>query len=372
MRIAVPKEIKNNENRVGLVPAGVRQLVMDGHELFVQKNAGIGIGISDEMYVEAGATILNSLEDCFDKGEMIIKVKEPQPEEIALLRPHHILYTYLHLAADKDLTEGLMKSGSTCIAYETIQYPDGSLPLLVPMSEVAGRMSTQVGTMCLQKDKGGKGVLLGGVPGVKRARVTIIGCGIAGTNAAKMAMGLGADVTCIDLSTKRLAEMDDLFDNRVTTLYSNAQNIEEAVLNSDLVIGAVLVAGAKAPKLVTRDMISRMEKGSVVVDIAVDQGGCIETCKPTTHENPTFEVDGVVHYCVANMPGAVPRTSTYALTNVTLKYARMLAKNGVEKSIMQDEPLRLGVNIYKGQLVYEQVAKDLDLPFSALNPEKYL
>lgn len=372
MKIAVPKEIKNNENRVGLVPSGVRQLVQDGHELFVQKNAGAGIGISDQMYIEAGATILNTLEDCFEKGEMIIKVKEPQPVEIALLKPHHILYTYLHLAADKELTEGLMKSGSTCIAYETIQYPDGSLPLLVPMSEVAGRMATQVGANTLERHNGGKGILLGGVPGVKRAKVTIIGCGIAGTNAAKMAMGLGADVTCIDLSTKRLAEMDDLFDNRVTTLYSNSQNIEEAVINSDLVIGAVLVTGAKAPKLVTRDMISKMEAGSVVVDIAVDQGGCIETCKPTTHENPTFVVDDIVHYCVANMPGAVPRTSTYALTNVTLKYARMIASNGVEKSIMTDNYLAKGVNIYKGDLVYEQVATDLELPFTPLNPEKYL
>lgn len=372
MKIAVPKEIKNNENRVGLVPSGVQQLVEDGHELFVQATAGLGIGISDEMYIEAGATILPTLEDCFEKGEMIIKVKEPQPVEISLLRPHHILYTYLHLAADKELTTGLMKSGATCVAYETIQNSDNSLPLLVPMSEVAGRMSTQVGTMCLQRDKGGKGILLGGVPGVKRARVTIIGCGIAGTNAAKMAMGLGADVTCIDLSTKRLAEMDDLFDTRVTTLYSNSQNIEEAVINSDLVIGAVLVTGAKAPKLVTREMISKMEKGSVVVDIAVDQGGCIETCRPTTHQNPTFEVDGIVHYCVANMPGAVPRTSTYALTNATLGYARMIAKNGLDKSVIQDQPLKYGVNIYKGQLVYKQVAIDLDLPFTEYNPENYL
>jgi len=372
MKIAVPKEIKNNESRVGLVPSGVRQLVADGNEVYVQKSAGLGIGVSDEQYIEAGATILQTLEDCFKVGELIIKVKEPQPVEIALLKPHHILYTYLHLAADKALTEGLMNSGSTCIAYETIQYPDGSLPLLVPMSEVAGRMATQVGAMCLQKDKGGKGVLLGGVPGVHRAKVTIIGCGIAGTNAAKMAMGLGADVTCIDLSTKRLAEMDDLFDNRVTTLYSNAQNIEEAVLTSDLVIGAVLVTGAKAPKLVTRDMITRMEDGSVVVDIAVDQGGCIETCKATTHEKPTFVVDGVVHYCVANMPGAVPRTSTYALTNVTLKYARMIANSGVEESIIKDEYLATGVNIYKGDLVYQQVAIDLHLPFTPLKAENYL
>lgn len=372
MKIAVPKEIKNNENRVGLVPAGVRQLVQDGHELFIQKTAGEGVGISDEEYIAAGATMVDTLEDAFAVGEMIIKVKEPQPVEIALLKPHHILYTYLHLAADKALTTGLMESGSTCIAYETIQAPDGSLPLLVPMSEVAGRMATQVGAAYLQKDKGGKGILLGGVPGVKRAKVTVIGCGIAGTNATKMAMGLGADVTCIDLSTKRLAEMDDLFDNRITTLYSNAQNIEDAVINSDLVIGAVLVPGAKAPKLVTRDMISKMGKGSVVVDIAVDQGGCIETCTPTTHQNPTYEVDGVIHYCVANMPGAVARTSTFALTNVTLRYARMIAANGVDKSIMQDPALKLGVNIYKGKLVYRQVADDLDLPYTPLNPEKYL
>ncbi len=372
MKIAVPKEIKNNENRVGLVPGGVRQLVQDGHELFVQKTAGLGIGISDDEFIAAGATMVDTLEDAFAAGEMIIKVKEPQPVEIALLKPHHILYTYLHLAADKELTEGLMKSGSTCIAYETIQFPDKSLPLLVPMSEVAGRMATQVGTACLQNDKGGKGILLGGVPGVRRAKVTVIGCGIAGTNATKMAMGLGADVTCIDLSTKRLAEMDDLFENRITTLYSNAQNIEESVINSDLVIGAVLIPGAKAPKLVTRDMISKMEKGSVVVDIAVDQGGCIETCKATTHENPTFIVDDVIHYCVANMPGAVARTSTYALTNVTLQYARKIANNGVDKSIMGDKALRLGVNIYKGTLCYEQVADDLHLPFTPLNAEKYL
>lgn len=372
MKIAVPKEIKNNENRVGLIPAGVRQLVQDGHELYVQSTAGEGIGFSDEDFVKAGATIVPTLEAAFEAGEMIIKVKEPQPVEIALLKPHHILYTYLHLAADKELTQGLMNSGATCVAYETIQYPDGSLPLLVPMSEVAGRMSTQVGTAYLQKDKGGKGILLGGVPGVRPAKVTVIGCGIAGTNATKMAVGLGANVTCIDLSTKRLAEMDDIFGNRIQTVYSNAQNIEDAVLASDLVIGAVLVPGAKAPKLVTKDMISRMEKGSVVVDIAVDQGGCIETCTPTTHEKPTFEVDGVIHYCVANMPGAVARTSTYALTNVTLKYARMIAANGVDKSIIQDPALRLGVNIYQGKLVYEQVARDLELPYTPLNPEKYL
>ncbi|EQC52105.1 alanine dehydrogenase [Bacteriovorax sp. DB6_IX] len=366
MKIGVPKEIKNNENRVGLVPGGVRQLVHDGHEVYVEKNAGIGIGIPDEQYINAGAKILPSLEDVFATADMIIKVKEPQPREIALLKPHHILYTYLHLAADLPQTKGLMESGATCIAYETIQPEDGSLPLLTPMSEVAGRMATQIGAAYLQLDHGGKGILLGGVPGTRRAKVTVIGCGVAGTNAIKMAMGMGADVTAIDLSTKRLAELDDLFDNRITTLFSNIENIENAVINSDLVIGAVLVPGAKAPKLVTKDMISKMDNGSVVVDIAVDQGGCIETCKPTTHENPTFLVDGVVHYCVANMPGAVAQTSTYALTNVTLKYARMIAKFGVEESAQMDEAFKKGINIYKGDLVYEQVAKDLELPYTEL------
>lgn len=364
MKIAIPKEIKNNENRVGLVPGGVRQLVQDGHEVFVQHNAGIGIGITDEEYIQAGAKIVSTLEDAYAAGEMIIKVKEPQPNEILLLKPHHTLYTYLHLAADKDLTEGLMQSGATCIAYETIQNADGSLPLLVPMSEVAGRMSVQVGATYLQINNGGQGILLGGVPGVKRAKVTILGCGIAGTNAAQMAVGLGADVTLIDLSTKRLAELDHLFENKVNTIFSNSHNIEEAVLQSDLVIGAVLVPGAKAPKLVTREMISKMKKGSVVVDIAVDQGGCIETCKPTTHQNPTYVVDGVVHYCVANMPGAVARTSTFALTNVTLRYARMIAKEGVERALAKDKPLSLGLNIYKGKLVYEQIALDLNLPYT--------
>lgn len=367
MKIGVPKEIKNNENRVGLVPAGVRQLVHDGHDLYVETNAGMGIGISDEEYIKAGANILPSLEKVFETSEMIIKVKEPQPREIALLKPHHVLYTYLHLAADKELTEGLMKSGSTCIAYETIQPEDGSLPLLNPMSEVAGRMATQIGAAYLQNDKGGKGVLLGGVPGVRRAKVTVIGCGMAGTNAIKMAMGMGADVTAIDLSVKRLAELDDLFDNRITTLFSNLQNIEDAVTTSDLVIGAVLVPGAKAPKLVTREHLKKMEAGSVVVDIAVDQGGCIETCRPTTHENPTFEVEGVVHYCVANMPGAVARTSTYALTNVTLKYARMIANLGVEDACGKDSALTKGVNIYKGDLVYKQVAEDLNLKYTELS-----
>ncbi len=367
MKIGVPKEIKNNENRVGLVPSGVKLLVRDGHEVFIEKNAGMGIGITDDHFKKAGAKILNSLEEVFQKSEMIIKVKEPQPNEIKLLTKNHILYTYLHLAADKELTLGLLDSGCTAIAYETIQEDDGSLPLLIPMSEVAGRMATQIGASYLQLDKGGKGILLGGVPGVRRAVVTVLGCGAAGTNAIKMAMGLGADVRAIDLSHRRLAELDDLFENRITTLYSNPDTIEESVIHSDLVIGAVLVAGAKAPKLVTRDMISKMEKGSVVVDIAVDQGGCIETCKPTTHQNPTFEVDGVIHYCVANMPGAVARTSTYALTNNTIMYARLIANHGFEKAIARDHRLLKGVNTYQGKLVYEQIAKDHDLTYTPLN-----
>jgi alanine dehydrogenase len=367
MKIGVPKEIKNNENRVGLVPSGVFQLTHDGHQVFVESNAGAGIGVTDQDYINAGAKILPNLEAVYGTAQMIVKVKEPQPREIALMGPHHIMYTYLHLAADRELTEGLMKSGATCVAYETIQLPGGALPLLNPMSEVAGRMATQIGATYLQKDRGGKGILLGGVPGVRRSKVTVIGCGIAGTNAIKIAMGMGADVTAIDLSIKRLSELDDLFDTRITTLFSNLKNIEESVINSDLVIGAVLVPGAKAPKLVTRNYISQMEPGSVVVDIAVDQGGCIETCKPTTHENPTFVVDGVIHYCVANMPGAVPKTSTYALTNVTLKYARLLASLGVDEAAKRDQALRLGINVYQGDLVYKQIADDLELPFNPLS-----
>ncbi len=367
MLIGIPKEIKIAENRVGMVPAGVKQLVHDGNKVFVQSGAGMGIGITDQEYIKAGATIVQTLKDVFEAANMIIKVKEPQREEISLLKPKHILYTYLHLAADLELTKALMETGSTCVAYETIQLEDGSLPLLIPMSEVAGRMATQIGAAYLQNEKGGKGILLGGVPGVRRGKVTVIGCGIAGTNAIKMAMGLGASVTAIDVSGRRLAQLDDLFESRITTLYSNMGTIEKAVAEADLVIGAALIPGAKAPKLVSKEMISKMEKGSVVVDIAVDQGGCIETCRPTTHENPTYLVDGVIHYCVSNIPGAVAQTSTYALTNTTLKYARMIAMEGLEAASKTNAALKKGINIYKGDLVYQQVATDHNLPYSKLN-----
>ena len=366
MNIGVPKEIKNNENRVGLVPSGVRQLSLEGHQVYIENGAGLGIGIEDREYSEVGATIVKSATQVFEKAEMIIKVKEPQPQEVELIKSHHILYAYLHLAAEKNLTEALMKSGATCIAYETIQMEDGSLPLLNPMSEVAGRMATQVGATYLQLNNKGKGILLGGVPGVRRGKVTVIGCGVAGTNAIKMAMGLGAEVIAIDLNPKRLAELDDLFDTRITTLFSNISNIEQAVRASDLVIGAVLIPGAKAPKLVTRQMIKQMEKGSVVIDIAVDQGGCIETCRPTTHEEPIYQVDGVTHYCVANMPAAVATTSTYALTNTTLGYARMIAKKGVRRAALEDIPFQKGINIYKGNLVYQSIARDLDIPYTPI------
>jgi alanine dehydrogenase len=366
MIIGIPKEIKVSENRVGMVPSGVQQLIYDGNEVYVQQSAGLGIGISDESYEKAGAKILPTLEDVYDESEMIIKVKEPQPEEIKLLKPKHILYTYLHLAADLKLTEGLMSSKASCVAYETIQVSDGSLPLLIPMSEVAGRMGTQIGASYLQNEKGGKGILLGGVPGVPRGKVTVIGCGIAGTNAIKMAMGLGASVTAIDISGRRLAQLDDLFKCRITTLFSNFGNIEKSVTESDLVIGAALIPGAKAPKLVTKEMIAKMQKGSVVVDIAIDQGGSIETCRPTTHENPTYLVDDVIHYSVANIPGAVARTSTYALTNATLKYARMIASKGLVKALTDNIPLQKGLNIYRGDLVYQQVAIDHNLPFTKL------
>lgn len=366
MIVGVPKEIKNKENRVGMVVAGVRALSTAGHKVLIQKNAGVGAGISDEDYRKAGATVLETAKEIYEKSEMIMKVKEPLPEEYPLLREGQILYTYLHLAADERLTKALLDRKIVGIAYETIQPLDGSLPLLAPMSAVAGRMATQIGASYLQHDHGGKGMLLGGVTGVDRASVVVLGGGVVGINAAKMAVGLGAKVTILDTNMPRLDYLSDVFGNEATTLYSNSEQIENAVVGADLVIGAVLVTGAKAPKLVTRDMVSRMQPGGVIVDVAVDQGGSVETCRPTSHEHPTYAVDGVIHYAVPNMPGAVPRTSTYALTNVTLKYATMIANMGWRDAVAKDPALFKGVNICLGKCVYKTIADDLGLSYEAL------
>lgn len=367
MIIGVPKEIKNKENRVAMVVAGVRALTQAGHKVLIQHNAGVGAGISDEDYRKEGATIVETAKEVFDKADMIVKVKEPLPEEYSLLREGQILYTYLHLAADERLTKALMERKIVGIAYETIQPKDSSLPLLAPMSAVAGRMATQIGATYLQHDHGGKGMLLGGVTGVEKANVVVLGGGVVGVNAAKMAVGLGANVTILDVNVSRLDYLSDVFRNDINTLYSNSEQIEKAVTAADLVIGAVLVPGAKAPKLVTREMIGRMQPGGVVVDVAVDQGGSVETCRPTSHEHPTYTVDGVIHYAVPNMPGAVPRTSTYALTNVTMKYAVMIANLGWKEAVSRDEALRKGVNIFNGKVTYKQVADDLGLPYEPLN-----
>lgn len=361
--IGVPKEIKISENRVGLTDAGVRQLVQEGHTVLVEKDAGVGSRITNEEYIQAGAKIVDSAKDVYGKADMVMKVKEPLPDEYDLMRENQILYTYLHLAAEAKLTKVLCERRVKAIAYETIQLEDNSLPLLTPMSEVAGRMATQIGAYYLQKDHGGKGILLGGVTGVNRGKVTIIGGGVVGINAAKMAVGLGAEVTLLDVNHKRLEYLDDVFQGRLTTLHSNSANIETSVINSDLVIGGVLVTGWKAPVLVTKSMIERMQPGSVVVDVAVDQGGCIETCRPTSHQNPTYEVSGVIHYCVPNMPGVVARTSTYALTNATFKYASMLAALGVEDAIAKDKALFKGLNVYGGNVCYEPVARSLDMEY---------
>lgn len=363
MIIGVPKEIKISENRVGMTEAGVRQLVKEGHTLIVEKDAGLGSMITNEQYEKAGAKIIDTKAEVYKKADMIMKVKEPLPDEYDMLRENQILYTYLHLAAEPKLTKVLAERKVKAIAYETIQLENGSLPLLKPMSEVAGRMATQIGAFYLQKDHGGKGILLGGVTGVRPAKVVIIGGGVVGTNAAKMAMGLGANTTVLDTNTARLEYLDDIFQGRCQTLFSNAKNIEESVRDCDLLVGGVLITGHKAPTLVSKDMVSSMSKGSVVVDVAVDQGGCIETCRPTSHQNPTYEIDGVIHYCVPNMPGVVPRTSTYALTNVTLKYASMLAGMGVEDAVAKDAALMKGVNVYGGYVCYEPVARDLHMEY---------
>jgi len=359
MRVGVPKEIKNNEFRVGLVPASVRELVHHGHDVYVETNAGIGIGMSDERYEAVGAKILQDAKSVFETAEMIVKVKEPQAVERAMLTPDHTLFTYLHLAPDAPQTEELVKSGATCIAYETVTDRKGRLPLLAPMSEVAGRLSIQAGCWALEKAHGGSGVLIGGVPGVEPAKVMIIGGGTVGFNAAQMAVGMGADVTVLDRDIDVLRHIDATFDARVLTVYSNRDAIERHLKTADLVVGGVLIPGAAAPKLVTREHLSLMRPGSVLVDVAIDQGGCFETSKATTHAEPIYEVDGIVHYCVANMPGAVPRTSTFALNNATLPFALALADKGAKQAMLDDPHLLEGLNVHRGMVTYDDVARDL-------------
>jgi alanine dehydrogenase len=370
MIIGVPKEIKNNENRVALTPAGTQELVKRGHQVFVQATAGEGSGFLDEDYVESGAQILPDIQSTYAKAEMIMKVKEPIEEEYELIKEDQLVFTYFHFAAYEGLTKAMIKNKSICLAYETVEKPDRSLPLLVPMSEVAGRMAIQEGAKYLEKPLKGRGILLGGVPGVRPAKVMIMGGGIVGMNAAKMAAGMGADVTIMDVNLQRLRYLDDVLPANVNTFMSNEYNIREMLSRVDLIIGAVLIPGGKAPHLITRDMLKEMRPGTVLVDVAVDQGGCIETCKPTTHEDPTYIIDDVVHYCVANMPGAVPYTSTLALTNATLPYAIQLAEKGWVKACQDNRDLALGLNIIKGDVVYDAVAEAYDLehvPF-----EKYL
>jgi len=370
MIIGVPKEIKANENRVSVTPAGAAELVKRHHTVYVQAGAGIGSGFRDEIYMAAGASILPTIEEVYGIAEMIIKVKEPIESEYKLVKKDQIVYTYFHFASSEALTMAMIESGAVCLAYETVELPDRSLPLLVPMSEVAGRMSIQQGAKYLEKTFGGSGVLLGGVPGVPPAKVLVIGGGIVGTEAAKMAAGLGADVTIMDLSLPRLRYLADIMPANVKTMMSNHFNIVEMVQSHDLIVGAVLIPGAKAPKLVTRDMLRTMRPGTVLVDVAVDQGGCFETTKATTHANPTFTIDEVIHYCVANMPGAVPRTSTLALTNATLPYALEIAGKGWKKACRENHSLSLGLNIVDGKVVYEGVAEAFNLPF--VSPETVL
>lgn len=367
MRIGLPREIKNHEYRVGLTPASVRELVAHGHTVLVEEGTGTAIGLADAMYQMAGASLVADAASVFAQADMIVKVKEPQPQECAMLRPGQILYTFLHLAPDPDQTKALVESGAICIAYETITGPGGGLPLLAPMSEVAGRMAVQAGAAHLEKSKGGMGVLLGGVPGVPAAHVVIIGAGVVGTHALQMAAGMGAMVTVLDKNVDRLRQLDLVFGNRIHTLYSNAQNLEDSVLDAELVIGGVLIPGAAAPKLVTRKMIGAMKKGAVVVDVAIDQGGCFETSHPTTHDDPTFVIDGVVHYCVANMPGAVARTSTFALNNATIAHALALADKGWKQALRDDAHLRDGLNVAEGKVTYEAVAQNLGYDYMDAN-----
>ncbi|MCB0554477.1 MAG: alanine dehydrogenase [Phaeodactylibacter sp.] len=367
MIIGVPKEIKTNENRVALTPAGALELTKRNHKVYVQSTAGVGSGFPDAEYQAAGAEILPTIEEVYGIAEMIIKVKEPIESEYPLIRKGQLLFTYFHFASYEPLTHAMIKSGAVCLAYETVELPDRSLPLLVPMSEVAGRMAIQEGAKYLEKHAKGRGVLLGGVPGVEPGRVLILGGGIVGTQAAKMAAGLGAQVTILDINLNRLRELADIMPANVNTVYSNEYNIRRLIKDSDLIVGAVLIPGAKAPNLITRDMLKQMKPGSVLVDVAVDQGGCIETCTPTTHEDPIFIIDEVVHYCVANMPGAVPYTSTIALTNATLPYAIQLADKGWEKACRDNHPLKLGLNVVDGKVVYKAVAEAFGLPLEDVN-----
>lgn len=367
MLIGVPKEIKNNENRVGLTPAGVKELVAHGHTLFVQHTAGEGSGFSDADYIAAGATILPSIEDVYGRAEMIVKVKEPIEPEYKLVREGQLLFTYFHFACDRPLTDAMMASKATCIAYETVRGPQGGLPLLIPMSEVAGRMSVQEGARFLERPQGGKGILLGGVPGVKPAKVLVLGGGVVGRNAALMAAGLGADVTITDISLPTLRHLAEVMPRNVKTLFSSRHNIEMELPSTDLVIGSVLIPGAKAPHLITRDMLALMKPGTVLVDVAIDQGGCFETSHPTTHSEPTYVVDGIVHYAVANIPGAVPYTSTLALTNATLPYAIRLADMGWREACRRDPGLADGVNIVDGYITFPGVAEAFDLPYHQLD-----
>ena len=365
MFIGIPKEIKSDESRVGLTETGVGLLVQNGHTVFVEKNAGAASGISDKAYIQAGAKILDSSKELYKSSEMIIKVKEPQPSEYPFLKENHILYCYLHLANEPELTKALCEKKVSAVAYETIEDENGKTQLLVPMSEVAGKMATQIGAQLLQKNMGGKGILLGGSIGLNRARVVILGAGVVGFNALKIAVGMGAEVTILDINRDRLEYLDTIYGERILTLYSNQKNIAVTTQSADLLIGAVLITGHKAPKLVTKEMVRTMGAGSVVVDVAVDQGGCIETCKPTTHENPTFNYQGVTHYCVPNMPGIVPRTSTYALTGVTMSYAMLLANNGIESAIKLDRKLEKGLNTYRGFLTYKPVASALNMKYKS-------
>ena len=364
MIIGVPKEIKNNENRVAVTPAGVSEFVKHGHTVYVQKSAGTGSGFSDEEYTEAGASMLPTIEDVYAIADMIVKVKEPIESEYKLIKKDQLLFTYFHFASHEPLTNAMIASGAVCLAYETVEKADRSLPLLVPMSEVAGRMSVQEGAKYLEKPMGGRGILLGGVPGVKPAEVVVLGGGIVGTQAAKMAAGMGAHVTIMDISIPRLRQLDDIMPANVQTLYSNGYNIRQAIRTADLVIGGVLIPGAKAPHLITKEMLKLMKKGAVLVDVAVDQGGCFETTKATTHAEPTYVVEDIIHYCVANMPGAVPYTSTLALTNATLPYAVQLANKGWKEACKQNAELLVGLNVVGGKVVYKGVSEAFNLPYT--------